>query len=320
MNIRAWILVCIATCSGVATAEAAALRLPVDRPAQRVSGATGANIVATAHAGPRIVAVGDHGVVLLSDDGRKFRQAAVVPVQSTLTDVSFVDARHGWAVGHDGVVLASEDGGEHWRLQRRDAGLQPPLLGVWFEDLVHGFAVGQFGRVIETRDGGSSWTDIAPVSHDSEYAEQHYNAVTGNVDGLVVIVGERGLVLSSRDHGRSWSAQATGQNGSLWNVRQLRDGTLIAAGIRGHLYRSEDLGAHWTRIADGTTESLTGITELDDGSVLIVGYGGTLLSSTDHGKHFSGRTREDRLPLSTVIGGSHGPVLFAVTGLVPQEN
>lgn len=327
MTPRDWIVCCVAACCGVAgianaiaAPGGAALRLPVDRAALRVALADSANIVAAAHAGSRIVAVGDHGVVLLSDDGRQFRQAAAVAVQSTLTDVKFVDPRHGWIVGHDGVVLASDDGGENWRLQRRDDTTRAPLLGVWFENPKHGFAVGQFGSALETQDGGRTWGVIAPAGKDGEHAGQHFNAVTGNADGLVVIVGERGLVLTSSDHGRSWAAHPTGQNGSLWNVLQLTDGSLIAAGIRGHLYRSADRGQRWTRIAVGVSEALTGIAELGDGTVVVAGYGGTILSSRDRGLSFTTRTRDDRLPLSTVIGGPHGPVLFAVTGRVRGEN
>src|SRR4051794_32612400 len=62
-------------------------------------------ILAATQAGKRIVAVGERGVVLLSDDaGTSFRQAKSVPISSTLTSVKFVDARIGWAAGHWGVI------------------------------------------------------------------------------------------------------------------------------------------------------------------------------------------------------------------------
>jgi photosystem II stability/assembly factor-like uncharacterized protein len=89
--------------------------------AQHTDHASHAMLLASARAGARIVAVGDHGVVLLSDDnGKTFRQARTVPVDAALTGVSFVDARQGWAVGHWGVILHSEDGGETWTVQRSD--------------------------------------------------------------------------------------------------------------------------------------------------------------------------------------------------------
>ncbi len=54
---------------------------------------------------------GERGIVLLSDDaGVSWRQAKV-PVSVSLTAVQFVDAEQGWAVGHLGVVLHTQDGG-----------------------------------------------------------------------------------------------------------------------------------------------------------------------------------------------------------------
>ncbi|MBN3816731.1 sialidase, partial [Paraburkholderia sp. Se-20369] len=56
-----------------------------------------------AKAGARIVAVGERGVILLSDDdGKHWRPASVTPDQpSTLTQVRFVTPSLGIAVGHD---------------------------------------------------------------------------------------------------------------------------------------------------------------------------------------------------------------------------
>ncbi|HWS15279.1 MAG TPA: hypothetical protein VN450_03705, partial [Candidatus Methylomirabilis sp.] len=66
-------------------------------PAEATTAATKAMILSSARAGKRIVAVGNHGIVLLSDtDGADFRQAASVPVRSTLTAVFFIDEKTGW--------------------------------------------------------------------------------------------------------------------------------------------------------------------------------------------------------------------------------
>lgn len=316
-SLTCYVSLCLASSQTQATAAAKPLRIPADTPALLAAKASQATILAVAHAGGRIVAVGDHGVVLLADDGRNFHQAAAVPVSSTLTDVKFVDDQHGWAVGHDGVVLASEDGGEHWQLLRRDDEQRTPLLGVWFENRQHGFAVGQFGTALETQDGGKSWTAISPADPDSEAAQQHYNAITGTANGALTIVGERGLVLTSQDHGQGWQTGSTGHNGSLLSVLALQSGELIATGIHGHLYRGTDLGHQWTRIDAGLTEVLTAATQLADGTVVVVGFGGVLLRSNDQGQSYSGTTRDDRLPLTAVIDGPSGPVLFSLAGVVP---
>lgn len=65
-------------------------------------------------AGKRLVCVGQRGHILYSDDqGKKWTQASV-PVSSDLVAVHFPAPQTGWAVGHDGVVLHTTDGGAKW--------------------------------------------------------------------------------------------------------------------------------------------------------------------------------------------------------------
>ena len=67
-----------------------------------------------AQTGTRIVAVGERGRIVLSDDeGHSWRYAAS-PTEATLTAVHFAGDRRGWAVGHDATILLSRDGGETW--------------------------------------------------------------------------------------------------------------------------------------------------------------------------------------------------------------
>lgn len=71
-------------------------------------------LMAVSRADQRLAAVGEQGIVLLSDDhGAHWRQAKV-PVSVALTNVRFSSAKVGWAVGHSGVVLRTLDGGETW--------------------------------------------------------------------------------------------------------------------------------------------------------------------------------------------------------------
>ncbi|NQD96238.1 glycosyl hydrolase, partial [Pseudomonas sp. CrR25] len=175
----------------VLPAQAEPTRVPVDRPAVQGANSGAANLVAATRAGPRIVVVGDYGTVLLSDDGEQFRQARAVPVQSLLTDVQFLDAERGWAVGHDGVVLASADGGESWTLLRKAERPGEALLAVNFLDANHGFVVGQFGLALESRDGGRSWQPSS-LPEVLDYPDMHINDITSNASGQLLAVAEGG--------------------------------------------------------------------------------------------------------------------------------
>jgi photosystem II stability/assembly factor-like uncharacterized protein len=85
------------------------------------------------------------------------RDAARAPAQASvrLNAVSFADARHGWAVGARGAVLATLDGGRTWRAQ--ESGTESDLFDVKFFDEREGWAVGGEGTAIHTTDGGATW-------------------------------------------------------------------------------------------------------------------------------------------------------------------
>jgi photosynthesis system II assembly factor YCF48-like protein len=70
--------------------------------------------------------------------------------------VACVDANHGWAVGYDGTIVATTDGGATWTAQT--SGTTNTLIWVSFVDANHGWAVGEFGTIVATTDGGASWT------------------------------------------------------------------------------------------------------------------------------------------------------------------
>ena len=84
-----------------------------------------------------------------------------------LTDVFFLDADRGWAVGDRGVIWWSEDGGRNWQLA--DSPVNCRLESVWFVDEHHGWAVGGWahpyshrtsGVILRTENGGRRWTRI----------------------------------------------------------------------------------------------------------------------------------------------------------------
>jgi Uncharacterized protein related to plant photosystem II stability/assembly factor len=117
-----------------------------------------APLMTAVRAGERIVAAGDFGTILVSDDGgRSWRQAAT-PTRATLTALHFIDAKHGWAAGHGGVLLETRDGGTQWtRLGSLGADVVP--FALHFEDERRGLAVGAFGYAAMDR-GPAAGTGI----------------------------------------------------------------------------------------------------------------------------------------------------------------
>lgn len=310
MNLTRCLLLAAAALHMAGSAVAAeSAAWPAIQPARLVANAAVAPMLAVARAGQRAVAVGDHGVVLLSDDGRQFRQAKAVPVRSLLTSVQFIDERRGYAAGHDGVVLGTQDGGETWTLLRAEPGKEQPVLSLHFDSPEHGIAVGLYGWAIETRDAGRTWAPLQVA--EGESADRHLMHVFTSGSGAWLIVGEGGVVFRSADKGRSWQQMDAGGKGSLWHGLALSDGSLLACGMRGHLYRSADDGKTWQEVGSQTTQSLTGIAQFPDGKVVVVGMGGTVLESRDGGRHFTATVREQQEPLTAVL--TNGPQLLILS-------
>ncbi len=287
-------------------------------PAQHVTNASHALLLASARAGERIVAVGDHGVVLLSDDsGKSFRQAKAVPVDATLTDVSFVDARQGWAVGHWGTILHTGDAGENWAVQRSDVSTDRPLFAVHFFDAKRGVAVGLWSLVLVTEDGGGHWQTVTmPVPDGAKKADLNLFGLFADNRGRLFATAEKGTLLRSDDLGKTWVYLPTGYAGSFWTGLAGADGSLLAAGLRGSLFRSTDDGRTWTRLNSGSKSSITALANVGK-DVFAVGADGLVLRSTDGGASFEATPRGDRLSLTSVVATSgRRPVFFSREGVV----
>ncbi len=232
-------------------------------------------------AGKRIVAVGDQGYVIYSDDNGEHWLRGVTPRAVLLTAVRFVDDMHGWAVGHDGVILATTDGGAHWSEQRFQPDDEKPLLGIWFKDLNSGIAVGAYGLYLETADGGKTWAERAIIDED-----KHLNAITAFGEQELAIAAEAGGLLISTDGGQTWRAATVPYAGSYFGVLALPDHALLAFGLRGKIFRSEDAGETWQAVLGAGELTLLGGAIVGQ-RVVLAGSAGSVEVSTDGGRSFS---------------------------------
>ena len=269
-------------------------------------------------AGPRLVAVGERGHILYSDDQGQHWAQAKVPSRQLLTAVFFADPQHGWAVGHDAQILATADGGSTWSKQFEDLKREAPLLDLWFKDIHTGFAVGAYGALLATTDGGQHWQDVSDrIANPDQF---HFNAIGAVSGGGLFIVGEQGSLFRSRDEGQHWEKVQSPYEGSLFGLLPTgQPQTLLVYGLRGNLYRSTDFGDNWASVPlhglrGPLSFTLSGATRLADGSLVLVGNSGTVLRSQDGGQTFDLFNRPDRLALSAVTAGANGSLILAGQG------
>ncbi len=299
------------------------------RPALSTSKGTGAVMLAIALAGKRLVAVGERGIVLLSDDDGKSWIQAKVPVSVTLTALQFVDERQGWAIGHMGIVLHTADGGVSWvpqldgmkaaALVMREAqrpnladagdserriataqaliadGPDKPFLDLYFENERTGYVIGAYNLIFRTDDGGTSWR--AWTGRVANPKGLHLCAIKAAGD-TIYIAGEQGLLLRSTDRGQNFTAANSPAKGSFFGLVIGRQGQLLLYGLRGRAFWSGDGAETWAPVETGTHASLSAGVRLADGSMVLASQAGELLISVDDGRSF-GLVKETRAPAVT---------------------
>lgn len=327
-----------------AQAQTLAVRDVLQSPAMQVPNAERAVFSDITRTDGRLVAVGERGLILYSDDnGQHWRQASV-PVSVGLTAVTFVDADHGWAVGHAGVVLASNDGGASWTLQLDgiraaeleviaaqaefnvaghtdaaqarmeaaerlvDDGTDKPFLDVHFSDTRNGMVIGAYGMALQTHDGGRTWQSrMGQIDNPS--ALHLYAVVQQGQDWY--LAGEQGFLAHSNDAGAHFHALPSPYQGSFFTMSPLPDGALLLGGLKGHAFVLRDAGTRIEPLADAMPVSFSDSADLSDGRTLLSNQAGALYSVTANGGRLQLLAPPQGKPLAALTQAADGSLVTA---------
>ena len=246
----------------------AAAQTDTDQPLWR---ATHGVLLGVAQAGDRLVAVGDRGIVLLSDDqGHSWRQAKS-GTDVLLTSVLFTKPNEGWATGQDATIIHTTDAGATWQSQHAKPGGDTALFSITAitpqATPGHLVATGAYALAFETQDG-AQWAAITLPNLDEDY---HLNCATSRGEDLV-ISGEAGHAFIR--HAGTWAAIPVPYDGSQFGCLGESNGVVYSFGLRGSLFSLAPGDTKWKRIDTGTQQSFFGGTTLKDGHVALVGSNG----------------------------------------------
>jgi photosystem II stability/assembly factor-like uncharacterized protein len=341
-----------ASLAAAAAPEAATAALPAAllRPALKAARPEQANLLAIARVGQRLVAAGERGLIIYSDDSGQHWTQAQVPVSVSLTALRFANQSDGWAVGNMGAVLRSTDGGVTWK--RVFDGKQAAALA--------------------EQAAQQAWDAVKPDPNHAEHplnllledahrladegADKPFLDLRLQADGSVLVVGAYGLAYTTSDDGKTWqalmrnlpnpngatyygiaqrqqeqylfgeqgvllraaapdvafAAQASPAGGSLFGGVTTRQGTLMLFGLRGKVYRSAQAGAGWSEIQTPVDASLIAGLQLPDDSVLLLGSAGQIVASKDQGQSFTALPLKTRFPFTGATIAPDGTLV--VTG------
>ncbi|MGH7859380.1 MAG: WD40/YVTN/BNR-like repeat-containing protein [Candidatus Binatia bacterium] len=265
-------------------------------PAFNVFGVTDKFFDVKSLGGGSFIALAYRSKILRSDDAGATWQVHSRPWKRSLTRLSFIDAKRGWGVGHEGKIFVTTDGGKTWSEQKSNT--EGPLFDLDFVDDQHGFAVGDLSSFLSTADGGKTWTaqkipmsmigvreDMSlAISDPIFYGVDFIDANTGWVSG------EFGQIRITEDGGKTWGAQhGTLLGGKIRDImtlptllcirfRDRQNG--LAVGTYGAIVTTADGGATWKFEDSPVTEPLYDIRYMPDGDALIVGSSGNILRGT----------------------------------------
>ena len=279
----------------VMTSAQAAWQDPLNTPAIKTEKAHQALLLDVVRADRRLVAVGAHGNIVYSDDNGLSWTQAQVPVSVTLTAVYFASGEQGWAVGHDGVILHTSDGGKTWSKQ---------FDGYRANDAMVAAAERKKQKAEDALAAAEESADEVAIE-DAEYAleaatfgldDAQYDQSTGSTKPFLDVwfydarrgyaVGAYGMFFGTTDGGQSWDvASENVPNPDRLHINSIAavgSHTLVLIGEMGLLIRSDDLGKSWTRMEAPYDGSLFGLVSEGDDELLF-GLRGHVYRSSDSG-------------------------------------
>ncbi|WP_092021201.1 WD40/YVTN/BNR-like repeat-containing protein [Marinobacter zhejiangensis] len=248
-------------------------------------------------AGERIVAVGERGHIIFSDDEGKSWTQGHVPVSVTLTAVDFIGPETGWAVGHSGVVLKSEDAGANWAVQLD--GVQAAELAIAGKEERAAELEAKIEEAPEEERGDLEWAlDDLYFSIENMRADMDIGPVNPLLDvwfendQFGFVVGAYGMLLRTEDGGASWqdwSGRLDNSSGYHLNaVTRITGGALAIVGEAGQIHVSVDHGETWELRDSPYPGSLFGVIGTGNvNEILAFGLRGNVLLSTDLGKSWN---------------------------------
>ena len=290
------------------------------RPAKIVPLATQAVFLDIALNGSSVIAVGERGIIVRSDDqGGTWRQVPS-PVDVTLTALTFVNTNVGWAVGHESTIIKTLDGGEHWQVVRYKPEEERFYLNVVFDNEEDGTVLGTDGELWTTADAGETWSlEVLAVE---EWFQNHLFAFHQLDNGSAVIAAERGGVFARSAGEMDWQVVESPYPGTFFGVTELADGFLLY-GMSGKVYLLNVAAAasdshQWREIITNTDQFLLAATINSGQHALLVGRGGIVLEIDSDGKLIREQQRPNRIDITAIASDNSHVYLASMKGGIEQ--
>ena len=175
-----------------------------------------------------------------------------------LKSIYFTDEYTGYAVGNNGTIVKTANGGLTWFFL--ESGTNNKLNSVFFINSQTGWVVGASGTILTTNNGGETWT-----SQTSGIANNHYNSVFFTDSNTGYIVTQLGTIIKTTDGGITWVYQIKQVQPFLFSIYFTDASTGFAVGGTGNsgnnpsdmkILKTTDGGITWLPTTSGLSSGV----------------------------------------------------------------
>jgi len=223
-----------------------------------------------------------------------------------LSDISIIDENIATAVGSDGTILRTTNGGSTWITQMSGI-IGRSLSGVYFTDANNGTAVGGIDNnnnsgILRTTNGGETWG----LQFSQNSVGLSDVCFTSPSNGVVVgqDYGGTGIILSTSDGGTNWNEYVTNLQCDLFAVSFVDDLTGWAVGGSGVILKTIDGGNTWFRQLYQYIGTLLDVSFINESTGIVVGSGydggGIVYKTTNGGSDWFNVSTDSLPPLRSV--------------------
>jgi len=193
-------------------------------------------------------------------------------------DIDFMDDDNIYAVGYNGQVLKTSDGGVTWTHKPNFGTGTYRDIDVRSESLAYLALHGN--NLQKSTDGGMNWANMTyPTVAVHFFSTYFINDNTGFATGQPV-AGQPGYVLKTTD-GINWTNTALGNAGQIFNkVVFVNNKTGYIVGNGGKIFTTTDTGDSWSEMTSGTANVLRNF-DYSNNVRIAVGDGGVIMRLVD---------------------------------------
>lgn len=222
-------------------------------------------------------AVGNGGVVIVTEDGGNTWEQIFTPKLVDLYSVHMINSSLAWACGGNGYVFRSIDGGISFRTISINPG--ETNFSIYFHNELIGWVAGTDG-IHKSNDGGLTWTH--------QYSEHSINSIEFYDDNIGYAVGVQNTILRTVNGGMDWIECTCPDNFSPRSLSIAGQNTIWSLGSGDiKLIKSVDGAQNWEAMPCPTSYSVTNLNFYSEDLGWVVGWNGLVMKTVNGGSSWT---------------------------------